>query len=73
MFLGALNDGHLYVFDFEIDNRRIVNLEQNCTIDLECEIFGLTYCTKSNCLLIATNIGLMGWHNSQKYCIFNIA
>lgn len=72
MFLGALNDGHLYVFDFEIDNRRVVNLEQNYLIDLECEIFGLTYCTKNNCLLIATNIGLMGWHNSQKYCIFDI-
>lgn len=67
LFPGALNDGRLYVFEFEIENRRIVNLEQQCVIQLECEIFGLAYCAKNDCLLIATNVGLMGWNNSQKY------
>lgn len=66
LFSGALNDGRLFVFEFETDNRRIVNLEQQCVIELECEIFGLLFCKNNDCLLIATNIGLMGWNNSQR-------
>lgn len=70
LFSGAINDGRLYVFEFETDIRRIVNLKQQCIIDLECEIFGLLFCEKNDCLLIATNNGLMGWNNSQRYCAF---
>jgi len=62
----AQNDGHLYVFEFETNNKRIVNIEQQCVVDLECEIFGLTFCQNNDCLLIATNTGLMGWNNSQR-------
>lgn len=67
LFSGALNDGHLYVLEFETGNKRIKNIEQQCIIDLECEIFGLAFCKENDCLLIATNIGLMGWNNSQRY------
>lgn len=66
-FSGTLNDGNLYVFELETNNRRIINLEQKFTIDLECEIFGMAFCKRSDCLLIATNNGLMGWNNSQRY------
>lgn len=66
LFLGAQNNGHLYVFEFETDNQRILNLEQQFVIDVEREIFGLAFCQQNNCLLIATNIGLMGWNNSQR-------
>lgn len=65
-FSGAQNDGHLYVFEFEMKNKRIVNVEQQCVVDLECEIFNLTFCQNNDCLLIATNTGLMGWNNSQR-------
>lgn len=67
MFLGARNDGQLYVFEFETTKKRIKNIEEQCVIDLECEIFGLAFCKENDCLLIATNCGLMGWNNSQRY------
>ncbi|XP_027841603.1 leucine-rich repeat and WD repeat-containing protein 1-like [Aphis gossypii] len=61
----ALNNGYLYILEFETDRNRIINLEQRCSIDLQCEIFGLTFCEINEYLLIATNVGLKGWDNSQ--------
>jgi len=72
LFSGALNNGYLYILEFETDRNRIVNLEQRYSIDLQCEIFGLTFCEINEYLLIATNVGLKGWDNSQRYCIFII-
>lgn len=66
LFIGALNDGRLYVFKLIVDNKRIVELKEKFIIDLECEIFGLTFCKENDCLLIATNNGLFGWNNSQR-------
>lgn len=66
MFSGAQNNGNLYILEFETNTRRIINVEQQCLIDLKCEIFGLAFCEKEDCLLIATNNGLMGWNNYQK-------
>lgn len=60
------------MFEFDIENKRIANLEQQCVIELDSEIFGLAYVEKNDCLLIATNVGLMGWNNSQKYYAFII-
>uniref|UniRef100_A0A2H8TMA1 Leucine-rich repeat and WD repeat-containing protein 1 n=1 Tax=Melanaphis sacchari TaxID=742174 RepID=A0A2H8TMA1_9HEMI len=68
----ALNNGYLYILKFETLNYRIVNLEQQYFIDLKCEIIGLTFCEINEYLLIATNAGLKGWDNSQRYCILII-
>jgi len=72
LFSGALNNGYLFIFEFEIYKSRIVNIEEQNSIDLKCEIFGLAFCEINDYLLIATNIGLKGWHNSQRYCVFMI-
>ncbi|XP_022178498.1 leucine-rich repeat and WD repeat-containing protein 1-like [Myzus persicae] len=61
----ASNNGYLNIFDFETCDYRIVNLEPRYSIDLKCEIFGLTFCEINDYLLIATNIGLKGWDNTQ--------
>ncbi|CAI6344430.1 unnamed protein product [Macrosiphum euphorbiae] len=61
----ALNNGYLYILQFETDDSRIVNLENRYNIDLKCEIFGLAFCEINDYLLIATNVGLKGWDNSQ--------
>jgi len=72
LFSGALNNGYLYILEFETYSNRIVNLEQRYSIDLQCEIFGLAFCEINEYLLIATNVGLKGWDNSQRYYIFII-
>ncbi|KAL4120042.1 hypothetical protein QTP88_012788 [Uroleucon formosanum] len=61
----ALNNGYLYILEFETDDSRIVNLEHRYYIDLKCEIFGLAFCEINDYLLISTNVGLKGWDNSQ--------
>ncbi|XP_026821891.1 leucine-rich repeat and WD repeat-containing protein 1-like [Rhopalosiphum maidis] len=61
----TLNNGYLFIFEFEIYDSRIVNIEEQCSIDLKCEIFGLAFCEINDYLLIATNVGLKGWDNSQ--------
>jgi len=70
VFLGGQNNGGLYVLSYDIENNRIVNIKEICSICLDCEIIGLEYSSRNDCLLIATNTGLKGWNNNQKYCIF---
>lgn len=71
-FSDAFSNGHLNTLQFETHNNRIVNPEHQCFIDLNCEIFGLAFCEVNDYLLIATNVGLKGWNNSQGYCVFII-
>ncbi|KAL5242905.1 hypothetical protein ACI65C_010315 [Semiaphis heraclei] len=61
----ALNNGYLYILEFETHKNRIVNLKRQYSINLKCEIFGLAFCEIKDYLLIATNHGLKGWDNSQ--------